>query len=374
MKICNSCVLPETYPGITFDAKGVCHQCHDLKEKKKQKPQTRYFQNEADLIDCLQRHKKPNTRYDVLVPVSGGVDSCSALIQVKERFNLKPLAFHNDHGYEDETATRNVQKLCKAMDVDLVVWQHDIDFMKKLWRYLAESGVYGLSGCFFCGYILYLNALELAHTHQIQMVINGFTKGQASLIGRGEQTIDSFGELVEHITRDKEFFREFIRKNELLNRQRIIQEREDFEREIKKDEIMIMPFFMFDFYKSDKEQLKKICIEKFDWQPMKTSYPNRTTNCDMVWLNSFMDLQKMGYTVYHEEYSTLIRLGEITREQVLKDLYFEAPAGILERLAKEVGLDENWLKKSKEETHSTKNSGPSGLLKNTMENVDEFEF
>ena len=56
----------------------------------------------------------------------------------------------------------------------------------------------------------------------------------------------------------------------------------------------------------------------------------------MIWLNSYMDLKKRGYTHYHDEYSTIIRAGEMSREQALKDLELQPPEGLLERLAKEI--------------------------------------
>ena len=51
-----------------------------------------------------------------------------------EDFHLRPLAFHNDHGYEDPAAVENVKKLCKTLDGDLIIWQLDLEFMKKLWK------------------------------------------------------------------------------------------------------------------------------------------------------------------------------------------------------------------------------------------------
>ncbi len=67
-------------------------------------------------------------------------------------------------------------------------------------------------------------------------------------------------------------------------------------------------------------QLKKNITKYCDWQPMKTSYPKRTTNCEMIWLNTYMDLKKMNYSNYHLEYAELVRKGEITLEQAICDL------------------------------------------------------
>lgn len=31
MHICNRCILPSTFPGITFDNEGICNFCRDFK-------------------------------------------------------------------------------------------------------------------------------------------------------------------------------------------------------------------------------------------------------------------------------------------------------------------------------------------------------
>ena len=33
MQRCVKCILPETYPGITFNEEGICNHCVDLKER-----------------------------------------------------------------------------------------------------------------------------------------------------------------------------------------------------------------------------------------------------------------------------------------------------------------------------------------------------
>ncbi len=335
---CSRCVLPADYPGIRFDENGICNFCHAYVARKEEQAAD-YFAHEVDLIEALRRTRLPEADYDVLVPLSGGVDSSYTLIRIVEDYGLRPLAFHNDHGYEDETATQNVRKLCRALDVDLLLWQHDYAFMKKLWRYLNGSRIQGLSACYLCGNILYLNAVELAHRFNVKMVINGYSKGQAAIIRDREKGRRLLGELFNVFIDDQAFSEVFMKKYAWLEKQVIFEKHEDLTPGAHPDKILVIPFFLFKFHRTDKEVLKKICRERFDWQPMQTSYPARTTNCDMIWLNTHMDLCKMGYTIYHDEYAELVRAGEISREQALRDLDYQPPEGIVGRLAAEIGLD-----------------------------------
>jgi hypothetical protein len=275
-----------------------------------------------------------------LVPLSGGVDSSFTLILMVEKFGLKPLVFHNDHGYEQEVASQNAERLCKELDVDLIIWKRDYLFMKKLFKYFNESDDVDLSPCFVCGNMLYLNGLQLADQFNIPLVVNGYSKGQAEMMYDTERARELYGKMIEVIleTGDREFFDQFNKKWELLDKQVIYKSKQDLEKEIDTDKILFVPLFVFKFYKTHKEELQKICRERFNWQPLEVSYPARTTNCRMIWLNSYMDLKKRHYTHYHDEYSTLIRAGEISREQVLKDLELNPPRALLERLAEEIGI------------------------------------
>ncbi|MCP4155661.1 MAG: phosphoadenosine phosphosulfate reductase family protein [bacterium] len=342
MKVCEKCVLPETFPGISYNEKGICSECetYSAKDEEMEEKNLR-FNSEDEVKECLKKYKKLGGKYDVLVPLSGGVDSCFTLIRIVENFKLKPLVFHSDHGWDDPEATRNVEKLCKELDVDLLIWKNDLKFMRKLFKYFNESEEADLSACFVCGNMLYLNGLELADHFGIPLVINGYSKGQAAMMYDKEKSRELYGKMLEIImeTGDRDFLDKFNKKWERLEKQVIYQNKSDLQKDVDLEKILFIPFFIFKFYKTHKEELKKICQERFDWQPIKTSYPSRTTNCDMIWLNSFIDLKRRNYTHYHDEYSTMIRAGDFTREQALKDLQLNAPEGLLQRLADEIDLE-----------------------------------
>lgn len=345
MQICTRCVLPGTYPEIRFDENGVCNFCNEY-ALKEEKQAHLHFTNEQEVKKCLEKYKNLDREYDLLVALSGGVDSCFTLIQIVEKFELKPMVFHSDHGWDDPTATRNVEKLCKELDVDLLIWKNDLQYMRTLFNYFNRSDEYSVSACYACGNMLYLNGLEIADKFNVPLVVNGYSKGQAAMMHDKEKAQDWYGKMINVLleTGDQEFFQKFTKKWEMLKKQVIYQSREDLERPIEPGKILFIPFFVFKFYKTDKQELERVCKERFDWQPIETSYPARTTNCEMIWLNSYRDLNKRKYTHYHDEYSTLIRAGEISREQALKDLELNPPKGLLERLAQEIQVNLEELK------------------------------
>jgi len=334
MNRCSKCILTENYTNIIFDNEGVCNYCNTESVKKEEVEKTNI--NEKKLFEMLNLYKNPNNKYDVLVPLSGGVDSSVALITIVENTNLRPLVFHYNHGYENKEATENVVKLCEKLNVDYRIVENDREFMKKLWKLVIETNTHGLSACYICGGILYSKALELAKQENINLIINGYSKGQSKMLNEKKNYLEAWQKTITEFMEDDNFFEEFMKKQDILQIQRVFKEENDFV--FDSDSILVMPFYLFSFNKTDKEKLKELCKNKFDWKQIQSSYPSRTTNCEMAWLNTYMDLQKMGYCMYDEEYSELIRVGEISREQAMKDLEFNPPVGLLERLAKELDV------------------------------------
>lgn len=335
---CKICGLTANYKNIVFDANGVCNFCHEAEQHTDLKTLLT-FDDEEKLINSLQKYKNKNGKYDVVVPLSGGVDSSVTLIRIVKKYNLVPLAFHNDHGFEDEVATDNVKKLCKILDVDLIIKQQDINFMKKLFHYTHSMKNRTLSSCFVCGGIIYANALEIANAFNIPMVINGYSKGQAFMMDNNNDTLELWSGLLEEFQKDENFFKEFMYKQEPMKTQILLKNKNDLKKTLPKGKHLVIPFYVFKFNHTDKEMLRKECEELFDWKPIATTYPSRTTNCKMVWLNTFVDQCKLGYSMYDEEYAAIVRSGEISREQAIKDLEFIPPMELIKELASEVGTD-----------------------------------
>ena len=118
LKRCSKCVLPETFPHIHFDDNGVCNYCHNY-EKFKILGKDRLIQ------DCAAWKSKKHLN-DVLVPLSGGRDSCFGLHYVKNELGLDPIAYTYDWGFVTDQARRNISRICGEMNVEHVLIAADI--------------------------------------------------------------------------------------------------------------------------------------------------------------------------------------------------------------------------------------------------------
>ncbi len=73
---------------IGFDEHGVCDACryHEVKEK-----QISWERREKDLVELLDKHRRSDGGYDVIVPGSGGKDSAFTSHVLKYKYGMNPL-------------------------------------------------------------------------------------------------------------------------------------------------------------------------------------------------------------------------------------------------------------------------------------------
>lgn len=101
---CKKCVMPNTRPSSTneykhhtrhrhtyidFDADGICAACRFCEAKFDGRID--WKERERELRELLDRHRRTDGRYDVLVPGSGGKDSCYAAHVLKYKYGMNPL-------------------------------------------------------------------------------------------------------------------------------------------------------------------------------------------------------------------------------------------------------------------------------------------
>ena len=104
LKRCTRCQLPQTYPGITFDAQGVCNLC------RTERQDTPYLGLEAlrEKTAHILAGSKASRRYDAAVAFSGGRDSTYLLHFAKEVLGLNVLAVSLDHRFMPEETSRTI--------------------------------------------------------------------------------------------------------------------------------------------------------------------------------------------------------------------------------------------------------------------------
>src|SRR5215210_882189 len=111
-QICTKLVMDTSDPGIIFDANGICQYYHDfnanVRPHWKTGPEGK--RELAITIDAIKQSGQGRD-FDCIIGLSGGADSSYMLHVVVTEFNLRPLVFHVDGGWNSELAVHNINCL-----------------------------------------------------------------------------------------------------------------------------------------------------------------------------------------------------------------------------------------------------------------------
>lgn len=166
---CTKCLIPASYPGIRFDAQGICNQCNHFVKRE--------LKGESTLLEILCSAKGPD--YDCVVGISGGKDSCYVAYLATKKYHLRTLAVCYDFPFLVDLARENVKNVCEALNIDLVVVKSrknlEFNLLRNHISSLAATGT-TWGQCLFCHYgieaILYKEASE----KKIPFILGGVTK------------------------------------------------------------------------------------------------------------------------------------------------------------------------------------------------------
>jgi len=133
--------MDKSDPDITFDQDGVCHHVerarHRLAMDCFRGPDA--AERLGGLVDTIKREGRGKP-YDCVIGVSGGTDSSVAILRAKD-LGLKPLAVHLDNGWNSGLAVANIERVLRALDVDLYTYVVDWEEIKDLQRALFRGSV-----------------------------------------------------------------------------------------------------------------------------------------------------------------------------------------------------------------------------------------
>ena len=137
MKFCKKCLYPSTKPQLQFDERGICSACNNYKLKD----EVDWGKKKVDLLHILDKYKsKDGSKYDCIIPVSGGKDSTFQTYTIKETFGLNPLAVNFHPHDQTEIGRKNLENL-KQLGVDCIEFSPNPIVYSKLAKFgLVELG------------------------------------------------------------------------------------------------------------------------------------------------------------------------------------------------------------------------------------------
>ena len=342
--ICTRCVLPDTFPGISFDERGVCSHCRKSEHKKAGTAgeKKRYEEKFAGLLAGLRGSGQLAHRpYDAIMAYSGGKDSTYTLKLLREVYGLRVLAITFDHGFMSPRAVDNIRAVTNALSVDHLMVSPARDVVWGAFAKSAGTELYPMKSLerasSVCNTCMNL-AKSLIMRHAVEMgvplVAYGWSPGQApvqssvlklnkAMVQGMQEALDAalrgvLGDALTPFMLGERHYRLFDMEYEAFGGSFLYN---------------LHPLAFLEY----SEEAIVRDIQRLGWEMPRDTDAN-STNC---LLNAFANeahIRKYGFHPYALEIAGLVREGCMTREAGLGKLSEPADAQVIRFVKDRLGV------------------------------------
>jgi N-acetyl sugar amidotransferase len=292
---------------IIFDEAGVCDHCNTFTSDILPHWRT----DEADENSMLQLIDKikidgNNRDFDCIMGMSGGIDSSYLLYLMKERFNLRPLVFHVDAGWNSQLAVNNIERLIDGLDLDLYTEVINWEEMKDLQLAFLKSGVPHIDVP--QDHAFFATMYQFASKHKIKYILTG-----------GNYSTECVRNPLEWM-----YYQSDSRQLKDIHKKYGTMELSTYP----VTNILWHKFYLpyikgiklirpLDYLPYHKDQAMQLLEEKFGYQkyPQKHFESRFTRFYESYWLP-----ERFGYDTRRVQFSSLILTGQMTREEAIERL------------------------------------------------------
>lgn len=323
MKICQKCLLPENYPGITFNEKGVCNFCTDYKEQSYQGE----FALTKEIEKFLYMKKNRNNKYDCIIGFSGGRDSSYLLYFLRKKLNLRVLAYTADNGILPEKTRDNIKNITDILNIESVFETNDL--LKKCFKHTISSWmakpslVMTESLCTGCRLGIFRGVYRCAKNKNIPIIILGATPFEQVTYRENLMKVNSKGGAFSRILG----YSSQILKNPrwLMNFNYLDTQIKEYvyfyyyEKIIRHSGMLpIAPFY--NYIRWDEQRIISTITQELNWQKEGNVVSTWRADCKLALLKLYIQKKVFGYNDKLPHLSNLIRDKQINREDALKRL------------------------------------------------------
>lgn len=289
MSRCSRCVMDVSAREITFDEKGTCNFCTQALKALDQ--------------PVLSYPPYTKNRYDVLIGLSGGVDSSMALIEARDSgYNI--LAFTVDTGYNKPEADENILQLVETLKIPFYRYTIDLAKFKELQSAFIQSGVRNIE--IPTDHILMAVSFELAAKHGIKTIISGGNVATESIMP------PSWGYSARDLVHIKDIYRKYAGKN--LSG---LPTCSLFQWNLYRWWYGIKIFYILDQIDYNREHAEKYLTEKYGF---KSTGEKHEENFFTWWFQNYYLFIKFGIDKRKAHYSSMILSGQMSRKDALDKL------------------------------------------------------
>ena len=300
---CNKCILDSRdNPNIEFDNNGVCNHCTSYYKNLKKY----YYGDDSELKkfkDIIAKIKSngKNSKYDVLIGLSGGVDS-SYVAYICSKYKLRALAVHLDNGWNSELSVVNIKNILKYTGFDLHTHVINWEEFKSLQRSYFKANVVDIEA--LTDHAIFAVLQKVATKEKIKYILSG-----SSITTEGrlpESWVHHKGDHLNIKAINKKYGKIKIDTFPIEN---------FFLKPIKKFLFNIQMIDILDYLPYDKNEAKHKIIEHFKWRDYGGKhYESVFTR----FYQAYILPKKFGIDKRKSHYSTLICAGQLNREEAVE--------------------------------------------------------
>jgi N-acetyl sugar amidotransferase len=167
MRYCKRCVMPDTRPEIVFNEEGICDACLSADRKE---TSIDWGEREHKFRQILDRYRsKDGSKWDCIIPVSGGKDSCYQAYVMKYKYEMTPLCVNFVPCEMTDVGHKNLQFL-RDLGFDLI----QVGANRKVYREMSKIGFHKLGDCCWPEHIgIFTTPVQIAVQYNIPLIIWG---------------------------------------------------------------------------------------------------------------------------------------------------------------------------------------------------------
>ena len=300
---CSNCILNSRDTiHIEFDEKGICNYCNsyhsEFKKLGSSETRTNWLNKKISEI------KSNKNTYNCLVGVSGGVDS-SYLIYWAKINQLNPLVVHVDNGWNSELAVKNIENICKTLNLELQTYVINWNEFKNLQLAYLKSGVIDIE--VLTDHAIYATLLNVAKKYKINYILSGYNLATEAIMPKSWVFDKTDWENIKDI--NSKFGKNLkVKTYPHINFYKKLY----YHWFLKIETIQVLNYITY-----NKEDAKKLLIEKLGWRDYGGKHFESTFT---KFYQSYILPVKFGIDKRRAHLSTLICSGQITKKEALNEL------------------------------------------------------
>jgi N-acetyl sugar amidotransferase len=159
--------MPITRPEQVFDENGVCDACYS--SDKKHNGGIDWEVRAREFEEILSKYRGDGSKYDCIIPVSGGKDSCYQAIVMRDKYKMNPLCVNHTPCEITDVGLKNLQFL-RDQGFDLI----QVSANRKNYKELVRIGFFKLGDCCWPEHIgIFTAPVRVAVNYNIPLIIWG---------------------------------------------------------------------------------------------------------------------------------------------------------------------------------------------------------